>query len=362
LPELILLCAGAALDRSAQHPHEAGLGIDPRHVRTRLSAGGFAHLFRRARVVADRHDEALVPRDLPEFDWLRQQFGLPGDDALEAHAAWSHAIEPGSWLLTPSHVKIGLDHALLTDPSDLALTPQEAQALADVAASSLAEHGFKLHSPSPGAWFLNGERELDLQAHGWRMAAGRNVDAYLPSGPDARLWRRMLSEVQMLWHQHPVNLAREQRGAQPVNMLWLEGRATRLPTGAAVALWSRSMALRSLVQASGGITSEAAAILPSRQEFSELAALALGHDGRDLLIELSGWSQSRRRNDGQQWLVDWDQFEAWLQDTAPVERLPAAYSSIRIILTGERRLLELVRERSTRWKPWRRLDPLALTF
>ena len=362
MPELILLCAGAALDRSSDHPHATGLAIDPRHARAHLAAGTFAGLLRRGRVIDDRHDDALVPRDLPENIWLRERLELPAGDALEAHAAWSYGLAPGSWLLTPSHVTIGLDHALLIDPSELELNPDESQALADVAAQSLSEHGFRLFLASPHAWFLHGERELNLQAHGWRMAAGRNVDAYLPSGPDARLWRRMLSEVQMLWHQNPVNLAREQRGAPPVNMLWLEGRATRVPTRSSMVLWSRNEAIRRLVQASGGQAPDTQNMLPAPDEFALLTALALQQDARDLVVELSAWSQARRRDDSHQWLTEWQRFDACLRDLALPERLPATFSSIRVILTGERRRLELQRERSTRWKLWRRLDPLAWTF
>jgi hypothetical protein len=34
-----------------------------------------------------------------------------------------------------------------------------------------------------------------------------------------------LNEIQMVWHEHPVNLAREERGEVPINSLWLYGGA-----------------------------------------------------------------------------------------------------------------------------------------
>lgn len=40
-----------------------------------------------------------------------------------------------------------------------------------------------------------------------------------------RAWRQWANEIQMLWHQHPVNLQRQQQGQPPINALWLMGGA-----------------------------------------------------------------------------------------------------------------------------------------
>jgi hypothetical protein len=34
-----------------------------------------------------------------------------------------------------------------------------------------------------------------------------------------------LNEIQMVWHEHPVNIARAERGEVPINSLWLFGGA-----------------------------------------------------------------------------------------------------------------------------------------
>ena len=49
---------------------------------------------------------------------------------------------------------------------------------------------------------------------------------FLPSGDDTALHRNVLSEVEMALHEHPVNLAREAAGKQPINSLWLWGGGT----------------------------------------------------------------------------------------------------------------------------------------
>jgi hypothetical protein len=55
------------------------------------------------------------------------------------------------------------------------------------------------------------------------LAVGRNIEATQPHGADARRFRAVLNELQMLLHEHPLNLAREARGALPVTSLWLWG-------------------------------------------------------------------------------------------------------------------------------------------
>lgn len=45
---------------------------------------------------------------------------------------------------------------------------------------------------------------------------------YLPNGSDLKRWQKLLTELQMLLHAHPVNTARVQRGARPINSSWLD--------------------------------------------------------------------------------------------------------------------------------------------
>jgi hypothetical protein len=50
----------------------------------------------------------------------------------------------------------------------------------------------------------------------------------LPQGAEGRRWRAVLTEIQVLLHQHPLNAERRTRGLPPVNSLWLWGGG-RLP-------------------------------------------------------------------------------------------------------------------------------------
>lgn len=352
MPELILLCAAAALDREPG----ADAQLDATGVRGALARGAFARGFRRARCVVERHDPALVPRELPQDAWWRARASVPEGDAIEAYAALAHGLRPPLWRLTPAHVQIGLDHARLTDPAALALRAQESAELARAAAPLLAEHGLELHAPSPSAWFALARTQLDLTTHAWTMAAGRNVDAYLPAGPDARRWRRMLTEVQMTWFEHPVNRARESRGEPAVNMLWIDGCVAGAPTGAPVRVISDDPALAGLAHATGGEAIAAGGELPDAAELRALARHG------DLVVDVGGWSDARRRGEPQPWHDAWLRFDRWLARAGLAGGAHPQFDAIRVVLTGERRHLELVAGRRDAWRVWRRIDPLGLAL
>ena len=42
----------------------------------------------------------------------------------------------------------------------------------------------------------------------------------MPAGPAAIRFRKLQNEIQMLWHEHPANQAREAAGQLPVNAFW----------------------------------------------------------------------------------------------------------------------------------------------
>jgi hypothetical protein len=48
---------------------------------------------------------------------------------------------------------------------------------------------------------------------------------WMPLGERAAAFRRLQNEVQILWHAHPVNTAREARRLPPVNAFWIWGAA-----------------------------------------------------------------------------------------------------------------------------------------
>ena len=127
------------------------------------------------------------------------------------------------WLRAdPVHLRVMRDRIVLADSKVLNLTQPEADALA----RSISDHFGATFSPQPlhpARWYLRLDQAPRLCTTPLSLAVGCDIDALLPQGEDAMLFRTHLNELQMLLFEHPVNQAREARGELPVNSLWLWG-------------------------------------------------------------------------------------------------------------------------------------------
>jgi hypothetical protein len=130
----------------------------------------------------------------------------------------------------------------LADPAQLTMTLVEAHALLTAIAPLLdAEQlQIEINPDRPGEWLLQGE--LAVQAATLAAVVGQNIDNWFPqntaTGSDARRWRRILNEIQMTWHDHPVNQARSAQGQPVINSVWLHGGAHQAMTATEATLTS----------------------------------------------------------------------------------------------------------------------------
>lgn len=146
----------------------------------------------------------------------------------------------------PVHLRVMRDRIVLADSSTLALSQQEASALAD----TIRQHFGDSLSPTPltpTRWYVRFPHPPRLTTTPPSLANGCDIDPLLPRGADAMRFRAQLNELQMLLHEHPVNLAREAHGALPVNSVWLWGGGT-LPAvpQKRIALYARGESIRAL--------------------------------------------------------------------------------------------------------------------
>lgn len=134
----------------------------------------------------------------------------------------AQSIEPASlWCLDPVYVQIDQEEAVLLANEQLDLSEHEAHHIIDDLNAHFAQDGLIVHYVSPHQWLLQGE--LALTTHTLNEAMQQNINAHQPSGPGETRWRKLINEIQMFLHGHPVNQAREQRGDITVNSLWLWG-------------------------------------------------------------------------------------------------------------------------------------------
>ena len=167
---------------------------------------------------------------LPHERLLARLRGWPVVDGLLPFAAEAAhqaglAPAPGSgWgVLTPVHWHVGRDQVNLADPAALGLDEAEERTLHAVLAPLFEELGWGWHRGADGRWLVSHPSLAELPTAAIDRVIGRNVDLWLNDHPGVMQVRRLQSEVQMLLYVHPLNDAREARGALPVNSFWLAG-------------------------------------------------------------------------------------------------------------------------------------------
>lgn len=120
------------------------------------------------------------------------------------------------------------DQVYLTASDELAVTTDEAKALADAFNSLYTEEGWVIDFSHPQRWYLSLGESPELLSRSPTQAMGYAIKPWLPQGKDALRWHAVMNEIQMLFHSQDVNQLRESRGERLISGLWLWGSG-RLP-------------------------------------------------------------------------------------------------------------------------------------
>lgn len=159
-------------------------------------------------------------------------FGLAPADVAEApFARLGDGGKPdaGWWLRAdPVHLAPDRDQLVLMPQSVLEVAHAETQALAEAFGKVFGADGWHLEFPMALRGYLRCPQPLDAVTHDPAPFVGGAVFAGMPAGPDAPRLKSLMSEVEMLFHIHAVNTAREEAGRPPINSLWFWGGG-RLP-------------------------------------------------------------------------------------------------------------------------------------
>jgi len=147
----------------------------------------------------------------------------PGTAPLAALGAGFDAR--GAYVLRADPVAFvaGRDDVMLTGRVD-DLGAGEAGALVDMLNRHFADDGVSFHAPRANAWFVAARDGVPVETDA--LHPNEPIGPHLPRGAHGATWRRWLSEMQMLLHEHPVNVAREAAGRAPVTGIWVSGGGT----------------------------------------------------------------------------------------------------------------------------------------
>lgn len=121
------------------------------------------------------------------------------------------------------HLQADKDNARLVPEAALNIEPEESIALMDALNKLLEPDGLRLHRSEAGQCYFTGMPADTLDTWPAHAVANGKIANYLPRHAEAGDWRRLITEVQMLFHSHPVNSARAELQQLPINGMWFWG-------------------------------------------------------------------------------------------------------------------------------------------
>lgn len=139
-----------------------------------------------------------------------------GDIDRRAGGFWMHAL--------PMHFVAGLDRlTAVMLRGDTRVTHAERAELAPTIAAHMRSAGFELLRTEADEWLVRSNVPMDVLMTPPEEAVAAPLTEMMPRGRDAGVVRRLMTELQMLLHEHPVSVRRVQRGVPEVNAIWFHG-------------------------------------------------------------------------------------------------------------------------------------------
>jgi hypothetical protein len=161
---------------------------------------------------------------------LARNLGLPVVDgqlpwaALAASQRSELAHLPGAWaFVTLCHWQATTHEVTMRQLPMHDLGATESNDLLAAMQPFFAQDGITLHPFEAGRWLAHGAVFDGLPSASPDRVLGRNLSPWMPSAAQAGGLIRLVSEMQMLLYTHPINEARERRGALAVNAIWFSG-------------------------------------------------------------------------------------------------------------------------------------------
>jgi hypothetical protein len=179
----------------------------------------------RLRLQWDRHNVTAALRP-----WQRGLVDAMGLSSLDLTSAPLTALgcglpaEQGFWLhAEPVHLIAGMNRLTFAPLQHQApLSLEERSSLAAALASQFPHNEFTWHSTASD-WFVRADRILEVSTSSPDAASSNELRDVLPQGKEGARLRVLMTELQMVLHEHPVNEQRERRGIPTANAIWLWG-------------------------------------------------------------------------------------------------------------------------------------------
>ena len=226
-----------------------------------LEAGGLGRILSRARRIR-RPARTAAREPYERLAFAVFGFSAEGGDAPAAAISWeSDTAAPGGSgaeehagpacppriRADPVHIRADLQAARLFDAAHFELSTDEAAAMIESLNRHFESQGLRFKAPHPTRWYA-WTKDAPAAFHPPCAVAGHDAGDRLPYGREGSVWRRRMTEAQMVLHDLDVNRKREAGGKLPVNSVWFWGAGDppRAPARPFDEVWTDDPLVRAL--------------------------------------------------------------------------------------------------------------------
>jgi hypothetical protein len=290
-----------------------------------------------------QHENASEPSFQPLEPWQREAARVLGMQPLPSAplSALGAGLAPpnGTWLHAQFvHLAAGLDHLILVPlRAAQALDETSLVQLRAALAQHVSEEGYEWLST--GAMdFLRMDASMQVETCAPDIASRMSMVEAMPRGRDAARLRRLMTELQMQLHDHPLNRQRERSGLLPANSVWLWGAGALPAASGSRRGWGHVFADDAYVRGLAQLADVQCEPLPQNGD------VVLRQAAANTLVLLHWASLATLESD-------------WL---APSERAlhRGHLEQLELILDD----IHIIADRWSRWRVWRRARPLTLVI
>ena len=279
--------------------------------------------------------------------WIAARFGLAAPlPVAPVTLAADDAPREGAWLRAdPVHLQVSAEAVALHDASLLDVQKHEAQALVQTLQALFREDGLEFRAPHPARWYVRVPAGEMPETTPIEAALGRNVFGLLPRGRGRINWPSAMTEAQMLFATHDVNLERESAGRPAINSVWFWGGGET--PGIATKPYALVYATDAFARGLATLTSARVAEPPREPGLVDAV-----REDESVLVVLDALSEALHRGDAEAWTRSARALDdMWFSQLgALVER----FEHVRLILAAHHETRVATLKPGSRWRWFRR--------